>query len=159
MLEIIATLAPPRGRSPDRITAEPVRPAAFVASRPSARIVRRAVQRNLERLGYHVIAAGDGEEATRIAGTLDGIDLLLSDVVMPGIDGPELACRLRAKWRDLPVLFVTGYSADRLSRSGAVGPHDRVLEKPYQFDELARTIRGMLESQVERRAVDPPPAA
>jgi len=113
--------------------------------------VRRAVQRNLERLGYRVLAAHDGEDALRIVETLEGIDLLLSDVVMPGIDGPELACRLRTRWSDLTVLFVTGYSADRLARTDAVGPHDRVLEKPYQFDELARTIRGMLEAQIQRR--------
>jgi signal transduction histidine kinase/CheY-like chemotaxis protein len=113
--------------------------------------VRRAVQRNLERLGYHVITAQDGEDALRIAETLDGIDLLLSDVVMPGIDGPELACRLRSKWPDLPVMFVTGYSADRLARSDAVGPHDRVLEKPYQPEDLARTIRQMLEASAARR--------
>ncbi|HET7505535.1 MAG TPA: ATP-binding protein [Kofleriaceae bacterium] len=106
--------------------------------------VRRGVQRNLERLGYHVIAAHDGEDALRVTESLDGIDLLLSDVVMPGIDGPELACRLRARWPTLPVLFVTGYSADRLARTGAVGPHDRVLEKPYELEQLATTIRGML---------------
>ncbi|HSS00748.1 MAG TPA: ATP-binding protein [Kofleriaceae bacterium] len=117
--------------------------------------VRRAVQRNLERLGYRVIAATDGEDALRIAESLDGVDLLLSDVVMPGIDGPELACRLRAKWPDLPVLFVTGYSADRLARSDALGPHDRVLEKPYQLEELTRTIRDMIEAHCARRAVLP----
>ena len=49
-----------------------------------------------------------------------------------------------------PVLFVTGYSADRLARSGAVGPHDRVLEKPYQLEELTRTIRKMLEARIAR---------
>ncbi|HEY0476374.1 MAG TPA: response regulator [Kofleriaceae bacterium] len=114
--------------------------------------VRRAVQRNLERLGYHVLAAHDGEDALRITGSLDGIDLLLSDVVMPGIDGPELACQLRERWRDLPVLFVTGYSADRLARTGAVGPHDRVLEKPYHLEELTRAIRDMLEACALRRA-------
>jgi signal transduction histidine kinase/ActR/RegA family two-component response regulator len=114
--------------------------------------VRRAVQRNLERLGYRVISAHDGEDALRIAESHCEFDLLLSDVVMPGIDGPELACRLRAKWNGLPVLFVTGYSADRLGRSDALGPHDRVLEKPYQFDELARTIRQMLEARVLRSA-------
>ena len=112
--------------------------------------VRRAVQRNLERLGYCVLPACDGEDALRIAGSLDGIDLLLTDVVMPGIDGPELACRLRDRWTGLPVLFVTGYSADRLARTGAVGPHDRVLEKPYQPAELARTIRDMLEARSAR---------
>jgi signal transduction histidine kinase/ActR/RegA family two-component response regulator len=114
--------------------------------------VRRAVQRNLERLGYRVLVAHDGEDALRITESLDGIDLLLSDVVMPGIDGPEVACRLREKWRDLPVLFVTGYSADRLERTGAIGPHDRVLEKPYQLEELARTIRQMLEAHASRAA-------
>jgi signal transduction histidine kinase/ActR/RegA family two-component response regulator len=114
--------------------------------------VRRAVQRNLERLGFRVLAAHDGEDALRITDSLDGVDLLLSDVVMPGIDGPELACRLRAKWPDLPVLFVTGYSADRLARTDAVGSHDRVLEKPYQLDELVRTIRGMLEARMRRAA-------
>ena len=112
--------------------------------------VRRAVQRNLERLGYHVVVANDGEDALRIAGSLESVDLLLSDVVMPGIDGPELACRLRVKWSDLPVLFVTGYSADRLARSDAVGLYDRVLEKPYQLDELARTIRVMIAARAER---------
>jgi hypothetical protein len=50
------------------------------------------------------------------------------------------------------VLFVTGYSADRLARSDALGPHDRVLEKPYQLEELARTIRDILEARVMRAA-------
>jgi signal transduction histidine kinase/ActR/RegA family two-component response regulator len=109
--------------------------------------VRRAVQRNLERLGYRVIAAHDGEDALRTAAGLEGIDLLLTDVVMPGMDGPTLACRLRESWPALPVLFVTGYSADRLERTGAVGPCDRVLEKPYQLAELTRTIRQMLEDR------------
>ena len=118
--------------------------------------VRRAVQRRLEHLGYEIIAARDGEDALRIAETLDGVDLLLSDVVMPGIDGPTLACRLREKWQDLPVLFVTGYSADRLARSDAVGLHDRILEKPYQVDDLARTIREMLEAHRARGAASTP---
>jgi two-component system cell cycle sensor histidine kinase/response regulator CckA len=103
-------------------------------------------------VGYCVIAAEDGEDALRSAERLDGIDLLLTDVVMPGIDGPALACQLREKWPALPVLFVTGYSADRLERTGAVGPHDRVLEKPYQLAELTRTIREMLEARTSRAA-------
>jgi len=112
--------------------------------------VRRAVQRNLERLGYRVLAASDGEAALRLVEPLAGIDLLLSDVVMPGMDGPSLACRLRERWQDLPVLFVTGYSADRLAGTGVVGPHDRVLEKPYQLAELTRTIRQMIEAHGAR---------
>ncbi|HSR95849.1 MAG TPA: response regulator, partial [Kofleriaceae bacterium] len=145
-----------RGVAPHRIVAA-AKPLASLARETLLVVedeaaVRRAVQRNLERLGYRVITAYDGEDALRIADNEIGFDLVLSDVVMPGIDGPELACRLRARWPDLPVLFVTGYSADRLARSDAVGPHDRVLEKPYQFDELARTIRQMLEARVLRGA-------
>ena len=145
-----------RGASPRSIAA--VVPPVAAAARETLLVVedepavRRAVQRNLERLGYRVISAQDGEDALKLAGTLDGIDLLLTDVVMPGIDGPELACRLREKWSDLPVLFVTGYSADRLARTGAVRPHDRVLEKPYQVADLARAIRQMLEARVSRDA-------
>jgi two-component system cell cycle sensor histidine kinase/response regulator CckA len=145
-----------RGSSPHKViaTSKPVPSLAretllVVEDEPA---VRRAVQRNLDRLGYRVVTATDGEDALRLADTVGGVDLVLSDVVMPGIDGPELACRLREKWRDLPVLFVTGYSADRLARSGAVGPHDRVLEKPYQIEELTRTIREMLEARVLRVA-------
>jgi signal transduction histidine kinase/ActR/RegA family two-component response regulator len=114
--------------------------------------VRRAVQRNLERLGYRVIAAHDGEDALRTAAGLEAIDLVLTDVVMPGMDGPTLAGRLRESWPALPVLFVTGYSADRLERTGAVGPHDRVLEKPYELAELTRTIRQMLEARAAAAA-------
>src|SRR5262249_29652441 len=82
-----------RGASPRNIapTAQPVPALAsetlLVVEDEAA--VRRAVQRNLERLGYHVVAACDGEDALRVAGTLDGIDLLLTDVVMPEMDGPE----------------------------------------------------------------------
>jgi hypothetical protein len=60
------------------------------------------------------------------------------------------------------VLFVTGYSADRLARTGAVGPHDRVLEKPYQLADLTRTIRNMLETRAAHAKTAstgaPPPA-
>ena len=123
----------------------PARAAETVLVVEDEAAVRRAVQRNLERLGYRVVAAQDGEDALRRAGELGGIDLLLTDVVMPGIDGPTLACQLRERRPELPVLFVTGYSADRLERTGAVGPRDRVLEKPYQLADLTRTIRQMLE--------------
>ncbi|HEY0477704.1 MAG TPA: response regulator, partial [Kofleriaceae bacterium] len=143
-----------RGASPRSIVAV-ARPVAALARETLLVVedeaaVRRAVQRNLERLGYRVVAACDGEDALKQAGSLAGVDLLLTDVVMPGIDGPELACQLREKWTGLPVLFVTGYSADRLARSGAIGPHDHVLEKPYQLAELTRTIRQMLEARASR---------
>jgi signal transduction histidine kinase len=116
--------------------------------------LRRVVQRTLERLGYRVVSAESGEHALRVADTLPGIDLLVSDVVMPGFDGPELASRLRKRWPQLRVLFLTGYGRDKLSRSDAVGPDDRVLLKPYPVPELARILRAMLDGQ--RPSLRPP---
>jgi signal transduction histidine kinase/ActR/RegA family two-component response regulator len=121
--------------------------------------VRRAVQRTLERLGYRVLPATDGEDALKIAESLRGIDLLVSDVVMPGIDGPELASRLRTRWPDLRVLFLTGYSSDRLARSDALGPRDRVLQKPYQVGELAQTLRDMLAAPARASAAPSAPSS
>jgi signal transduction histidine kinase/CheY-like chemotaxis protein len=106
--------------------------------------VRRAVQRTLERLGYHVITARDADDALAIAQSVEGLDVLVTDVVMPIMDGPELARRIRAKRPSLPVLFLTGYSRDKLTQGGAVGPHDRVLQKPYQVPELASALEQIL---------------
>lgn len=115
--------------------------------------VRAVVQRNLRRLGYHVVVASNGIEALKIADDFRSVDLLLSDVVMPEMDGPELAARMRSFGRDIPVLFVTGYSADRLARSDALGPFDQVMEKPYRLKELASKIRDMLDARRERASV------
>jgi len=106
--------------------------------------VRRALARTLAGLGYHVLIASDGADALRIAADLGGIDLLLSDVIMPGIDGPEVAARLRARWPTLRVLFVSGYSDDRLERAGALGPRDRLLPKPYTAKDLATAVREVI---------------
>jgi len=106
--------------------------------------VRRALARTLGRLGYRVLVASDGDDAFRVAEALPGVDLLLSDVVMPGLDGPEVAARLRARWPGLRVLFVSGYSDDRLERAGALGPRDRVLTKPYTTKELAVAVRDVI---------------
>ncbi|MFO0684811.1 MAG: ATP-binding protein [Sandaracinus sp.] len=106
--------------------------------------VRRSLARTLSGLGYQVVQAADGNDALRIARELPAIDLLLSDVVMPGIDGPEVAAQLRARWPTLRVLFVSGYSDDRLARAGALGPRDRLLPKPYTAKTLARAVREVI---------------
>jgi CheY-like chemotaxis protein len=108
--------------------------------------VRRALGRTLGGLGYRVILASDGNDALRIAEDLGGIDLLLSDVIMPGLDGPEVASRLRGRWPSLRVLFVSGYSDDRLAQAGALGPRDRLLAKPYSAKALATAVRDVIAS-------------
>ena len=107
--------------------------------------LRRSLVRTLTQQGYHVLQAVDGSDALRIAEGLSSIDLLLSDVVMPGLDGPEVAATLRARWPTLRVLFVSGYSDDRLADAGALGPRDRLLAKPYTANELVRAVREVVD--------------
>jgi len=107
--------------------------------------VRETAVRALRRAGHAVLAAPDGEEALRLAGRHAGrIDLLLTDVVLPGVNGPELARRLREARPSLRVLLTSGYAADealRLSEGGAP-----FLPKPYTPDELAVWVAELLTS-------------
>jgi signal transduction histidine kinase len=106
--------------------------------------VRALAVQSLERSGYQVIASASGEEAIRLAGAFDGtIDLLLTDVVMPGMKGPELAARLRALRPGLKVLLMSGYAAD------VVTPGDlrnaTMVSKPFSPSALARAVRNALD--------------
>lgn len=116
------------------------------------RQVQRAVMRTLRRAGYHVIAATSAAEARRVA-EREGraIDLVLSDVVMPELAGPELVESLREWLPEARVLFMSGYTGGALKRRALVHQSDAVLEKPFSSDELARAIRSVLDAQdVER---------
>ena len=92
----------------------------------------------LRELGYAVIEAANAEAAEVLAHAAGNVDLLVTDVVMPGADGPALAARLRAEWPDLPVLFITGH-ADRSRLEG-----EPVLAKPFTSAELGRRVLACL---------------
>ena len=104
--------------------------------------VRQLAAEVLGRYGYRVVAAGSGEEALGIV-DLQKLrpDLLLTDVVMPGISGNELAERLRQKWRALPIVLMSGYSADAVLQNG-----DRIgfLQKPFTATTLGQKVGEML---------------
>ena len=107
--------------------------------------VRSFATTTLEAYGYHVIAAVDGEEAFAVAEAHpERIDLLLVDVVLPGINGRELAERLRALRPDLKVLFVSGYPADVIAQRGVLERGVAFLRKPFTPDQLAAKVRGVL---------------
>jgi len=107
--------------------------------------VRTVVSEYLRTMGYQVIEAKDGAEALKIAESFDGtIHLLLSDVVMPKIGGPELADRVTATRPSTPVLFVTGY-ADDLPMQGKKPARTHMLQKPFSLVTLGTTIRTILE--------------
>jgi len=109
--------------------------------------VRQFAIESLQRHGYHVITAASGEEALTIASAHDGtIHLLLTDVVMPGMKGPELARRLKALRPGLRVVLMSGYAAEVVT-----GPdlHDAVLvTKPFSPASLARAVRNVLDGLV-----------
>ena len=107
-------------------------------------IVRRLVRRQLEGLGYSILDAVNGEAALEVAQRND-VDLLVSDVVMPGMSGPELARRLVDQQPGLPVLFMSGYTDAFVGRHGFSEGEHEVLQKPFDQTELARRIRELLD--------------
>jgi len=98
----------------------------------------------LERGGYRVISAASGAEALRVAIAFDGtIDVLLSDVVMPGMKGPELASRIRALRPSVRVLLMSGYAADVVTAQDLA--HATLLSKPFAPAQLILALREVLE--------------
>ncbi|MGE0352824.1 MAG: PAS domain S-box protein [Gemmatimonadales bacterium] len=112
--------------------------------------VRQLARRILSGAGYNVLEAASGRDALRHSAQLQGkLDLLVSDVVMPGMSGPELADRLRAEQPGLPVLFISGYPDETLNRAVA-GAEADLLNKPFTAEELLDRIRLVLERGEER---------
>ncbi len=108
--------------------------------------VRSLAGQVLGRKGYHVLEACDGRDALRLwrQGTRD-IDLLLTDVVMPHVNGRELADRLTAERPDLKVLFLSGYTDDAILRHGVLDQDVAFLQKPFTTEELAGKVREVLD--------------
>jgi len=92
-----------------------------------------------------VHVAGDGEEAMALAPTLaHPPDLLLTDVVLPRLDGPRLAEALRARWPGLRAVFTSGYGEDRTLQADL--PAGELLPKPFTFAELLGRVRAALDA-------------
>ena len=103
--------------------------------------VRRLTKRILERQGYDVLEARDGRHALELAAAHEGaIDLLLTDMVMPEMNGRALAEELCAARPSLRVLYMSGYTDDDIVRRGMLGPGTGFLEKPFTPDSLARAV-------------------
>lgn len=109
--------------------------------------IRDLVQTILERHGYRVIVAGGPADATALAETCrQPIDLLVTDIVMPGGTGPELAQRLRERRPGLKVLFISGYPAREATPHGIHGPGTTFLPKPFTRHVLLRAVRDALDN-------------
>ena len=107
--------------------------------------VQTIARRILERIGYRVLLASTGEEALQLLERSDARpDLVISDVIMPGMTGPELCQELATRYPDIRVLFTSGYSSEAISRYGVLEPGTLFIEKPYTPIALARKVRKAL---------------
>jgi PAS domain S-box-containing protein len=105
-------------------------------------IVRDLTRTILENAGYKVITARNGEEALELFRRHgDRIDMALLDVIMPGVDGPLVAERLRRSRSDVPVLYASGYSTSRLT----LGEQEALVRKPFSREVLLQKVRALLD--------------
>ncbi|MCW3798698.1 response regulator [Sphingomonas sp. BN140010] len=109
-------------------------------------MVRTVAERALTRQGYTVVTANNGEEALEIIERGDPIDLLISDVVMPAMDGPTMVRHARTLRPDVPVLFMSGYAEEQLRNSIDID-HVAFLPKPFSVQELAEAARKVLAQE------------
>jgi two-component system cell cycle sensor histidine kinase/response regulator CckA len=156
-VEIAATAA-----AEARVIANAASPAAVNAAEPQdltgqsavvllvedEEAVRRGGKRMLETRGYTVHEAGSGTEALEILEELDGkVDIVVSDVVMPEMDGPTLLTELRKTYPDMKFIFVSGYAEDAFARNLPADAKFGFLPKPFSLKQLAVAVREMLDSE------------
>jgi CheY-like chemotaxis protein len=109
--------------------------------------LREVTREYLASQGYTVIVAGEAEAAVAAADNSPlHIDLLLTDVILPGTSGVKLAERLAPRHPHLRVLYVSGYTADAIVHHGGHGDSFAFLSKPYSLSNLARKVRGVLDN-------------
>jgi CheY-like chemotaxis protein len=108
--------------------------------------VRDMARTALESYGYAVLAVANGEDALRTVTAHDGrIDLLLTDVIMPGVSGPELAERVRRDYPAIAVVFMSGYTSDAVLRQGVEAGEANFVQKPFSTVALATKLRQVLD--------------
>jgi CheY-like chemotaxis protein len=107
--------------------------------------VRELIVRVLTAHGYQVLEAKDGPEALQVSGQhSDPIDLLLTDVVMPDMNGGELCEQLRNRRPEMRVLYISGYTDNAIAHHGVLEPGTNLLPKPFSMEGLLHTVRRVL---------------
>jgi len=135
-----------RASQPVQAPARPARGTETVLVVEDEAPVRSVARQVLERHGYTVLEAPSAEAALDLATRYSGtIHLLLTDVVMPGLNGRELASRLADLRPDARVIFMSGYTDDAVTRHGVLEPGSAYVQKPFTPDAIARRVREVLD--------------
>jgi two-component system, cell cycle sensor histidine kinase and response regulator CckA len=100
----------------------------------------------LQRHGYRALTAASASEAQKVFSEHPGIDVLLSDVVMPGVSGPEMMAELRQQHPKLKVIYMSGYTDDAITAHGVAHADIAFLSKPFTVETLTRAIHAALQS-------------
>src|SRR4029079_10568729 len=142
----------PRAHATEMIVEAPSPPAQPHAGSQTVLVVedqaglRELVKRLLQRQGYTVLVAADASEALRLFDQNPSIDVLLTDVVMPGASGPDLTRQLVERRPALKVIYMSGYTEDAIVHRGILKPGIAFLHKPFTSETLGRKISDVLEA-------------
>jgi hypothetical protein len=117
--------------------------------------VQRLTVDSLRELGYTVLHADDGEAALRKLEATPQVDLLFTDIVMPGMNGRELATEATKRQPELKVLYTSGYVPNAVVHNATLGPLEDLISKPFSIDQLARKVRQVFDLPVKKAAVVP----
>jgi CheY-like chemotaxis protein len=135
-------------------SADPMRGSGHILLVEDEVELRKANAEFLTSIGYSVTCAGSGPEALQLLNTTGHIDLVISDVVMPKMNGPEFANRLLKTRPAIKLLFVSGYADDAVPRTGISSLGAPFLQKPYTLRQLSAKIHDVLTTDVPETADD-----
>jgi DNA-binding response OmpR family regulator len=115
-------------------------------------LVRRTANRMLTKGGYRVLEAADGDEALSVLSTPGvRVDLVLLDVVLPGKDGVALYADICARWPEMPIVFMSGHSAEILVAYGQEDLSVPFLAKPFTYLQITSKVRAVIEQRIHCR--------
>jgi two-component system cell cycle sensor histidine kinase/response regulator CckA len=141
----------PREGQPTEVAAEGRKAVSFIGDETillveDEEVVRRLARKILASKGYHVLEAGRGTDACMISQGFDGqIDLLLTDVVMPSMNGKQVYEHVREGRPEIRVLYMSGYTGDVIVHHGVLEPGVDFVQKPFTVELLARRVREVLD--------------
>lgn len=108
--------------------------------------LRHFLAHSLENAGHEVIAFADGEDALPVLG--EPFDILVSDLVMPGVGGIDLAQKMKKTNPDLPIIFITGFAAVAVEAVNSIENINQVISKPFHLNSLVAAVQNALETKV-----------